>query len=99
MNQDHGSVADRAARYAEAASLLPADTDPETVLRVAEWLHSGTTILDPARVTHAARAMARFDTGYHGTSRDYDCLAPHEQADYEGRAAQVVTAYLSRESR
>jgi len=86
--------ADRATLYVEAASLLPAATDPETVMRVAEWLRSGATILDPSRVTDAARAMARLDTGYHGANRDYDSLLPHEQAEYEGRAAQVVTASL-----
>lgn len=91
--------ADRAALYAEAVSLLPADTDPETVMRVAEWLRSGATILDPARITDAARTAARLDTNLHGHPRDYDTLLPHEQAEYEGRAVQVVTAYLAGGSR
>lgn len=89
--QDH---AERAALYAEAVSLLPADTEPETVMRVAEWLHSGATVLDPARVTRAAEVLARLDADFHGHLRDFAALAPYRQAEYEGRAAQVVAAYL-----
>lgn len=86
---------EREALYVRAATLLPDDADIEQVMRVAEWLHNGTVVLDPARVTRAARALARIDTNYHGHSRDFDKLAAYEQAEYEGRAAQVVTAYLA----
>lgn len=92
---DQPSPIEREALYVRAAALLPDDADIEQVMRVAEWLHNGTVILDPARVTHAARALARLDTGYHGHPKNFDTLAAHEQAEYEGRAAQVVTAYLA----
>ncbi|HEY3482617.1 MAG TPA: hypothetical protein VGL02_27340 [Streptomyces sp.] len=92
--QNQPTAADRETSFTRATALLGPDADTEQVMRVAEWLHSGGPILDPDRLKAAARACAAQDTAYDGSPVDYDNLSPNKQAHFDGRAAQVVLAYL-----
>lgn len=89
------TASDRAARFAEATSLLPADADLEHVMRLADWLDGSTVLLDPERLRAAARARAAQEYDAAGNPRSYDHLPPSRQAVYDGEAAQIVSAYLS----
>lgn len=91
---DHSDTATRRMLYAKAQSLLGEGTDPEVVMRVAEWLDTGGPVLDPVRLQAAARVRAAQDTSYAGRPLVYDAISPRERAEYDGMAAQIVTAYL-----
>jgi hypothetical protein len=88
------AVDDRAAAFTSARALLPADTNPDEVMRVAEWLLTGSTLLDPAKITAAARIL--YDITKAGQYA-WGAQNADTQAMYEGRAARVVTAYLTAE--
>jgi hypothetical protein len=92
--QHQPAATEREALYVRAVGLLPDGAAIEQVMRLAEWLHTGGPVLDPARVTAAARVRAAQDTN-RGYPVEYDNLTPSGRASYNGHAAQVVLAYLT----
>lgn len=83
----------RAAAFTSARTLLADNADTAEVMRVAEWLLTGSALLDPAKVEAAARALYAIDAERYVWAQ----LNDRSQADYGGRAARVVTAYLTAE--
>jgi len=61
--------------------------DDNAAMRVAEWMLTGSTLLDPARTNRAARELAR------GLGRDH--AVPSVAAEMRGLAQQVLVAYHS----
>ena len=87
------TVEDRLNAYQQASTLLPDATEMD-VARFAEWLLTGALALTPERVQAAARELASHDRNTLNKPVNYDNLGPDGRAEYEGRAARVVVAYL-----
>ncbi|MBP2341092.1 hypothetical protein JOF41_007346 [Saccharothrix coeruleofusca] len=74
--------------FRRATELHP-DATAEETMRLAEWLLTGSVLLDPTRLETAARAAIEMD------GRNWDNCGPATKASYVGQAARVVTHYLA----
>lgn len=78
----------RETAFTRATDLLPADASPDLVMRTAEWLLTGATAVDSARVEAAAKSLAASD------SRSWDVMTAGARDQYRGAALRAITAYL-----
>lgn len=87
----------REAAHRRATTLLGFKADAEQKLKLAQWLLTGSTHLDPAHLLDPASLADAAEACFllQDSDRFWNHASPAVQSEYTGRAVQIVTAYLS----
>lgn len=82
-------VTDRIGAVAQVRELFGPNHNADEVMRMAEWILTGAVSVDPARLEHAARALAVTQ------GVDWSTCTAGVENELRGQALQTITAYLA----